>query len=325
MTKDFYRGFEERYRGSRQLIASRLDVYLPFILPLKQIYPVAPAIDLGCGRGEWLELLIKKGFLPQGVDLDDGMLQGCIDLNLPAVKGDIIDYLATVPNESQVVVSAFHVVEHISFNQLQTLVSESIRVLKPGGLLIMETPNPENIVVGTSGFYLDPTHIRPIPSLLLSFIAEYSEFKKVKTLRLQESAELKSKTQITLSDVINGTSPDYAIIAQKDAEEKILTSTKAAFDKDYGLSLNDLLNKWDTGFHSLINKLQQTECDIQLLTIITQELEVKHEKSLLAINTLNNEKLSIQHELMSVYASKSWKVTALFRYFSNVLKKWVNK
>ena len=58
---DFYRAFEDRHRGARSLITRRLEVYLPFIAPLAQLYSPAAAIDLGCGRGEWLELLIREG------------------------------------------------------------------------------------------------------------------------------------------------------------------------------------------------------------------------------------------------------------------------
>ena len=85
----------------------------------------------------------------------------------------------------------------------------------PGGLLIMETPNPENIVVATRNFYLDPTHQRPIPPMLLAFVAEYAGFARVKTLRLQESKELVNKGDVSLQDVFAGASPDYAVVAQK--------------------------------------------------------------------------------------------------------------
>ncbi|MGE9641913.1 class I SAM-dependent methyltransferase, partial [Escherichia coli] len=77
-------------------------------------------------------------------------------------------------------------VEHIGFANVQLLIEESFRVLKPGGLLILETPNPENIVVASSSFYLDPTHTQPIPNQLLAFLTEYTGFNRTKILRLQE-------------------------------------------------------------------------------------------------------------------------------------------
>ncbi|MBS3909181.1 MAG: class I SAM-dependent methyltransferase [Actinobacteria bacterium] len=245
MNEDFYRVFEARYRGSRESIMSRLRAYLPFVEPLRGFYDTPKAVDLGCGRGEWLELMLEAKFMPYGVDLDDGMLGACVELGLPAEKGDAVAYLATLPDESQAVVSAFHVVEHIGFEQLRLLVSEALRVLKPGGLLIMETPNPENIVVATRDFYVDPTHRRPIPPLLLSFLPEHYGFERVKILRLQESAELACNKAPSLLDVLSGVSPDYAVVAQKAGSEEIIAATKPAFDAEYGLTLESLAGRYD--------------------------------------------------------------------------------
>ena len=186
MSDRFYRAFEDRFRGSRELIKSRLRVYLPFIEPLTSIYGTCKAVDLGCGRGEWLELLVESGFEATGVDSDEGMLAACAERALPAERGDAISHLRRLPDNTIAVVSGFHVAEHLSFADLQTLVQEAVRVLKPAGLLILETPNPENLMVGTSGFYCDPTHHRPIPPTLLSFLAEFFGFARLKVLRLQE-------------------------------------------------------------------------------------------------------------------------------------------
>ena len=245
MSDSFYRAFEERHRGPRELILSRLAVYRPFVSPLKTVNPAPSAIDLGCGRGEWLELLKVEGFSPLGIDLDEEMLKGCREHNLPAQQGDAVAYLSTLPDESQTIVSAFHFVEHISFDQLRTMVSEALRVLKPGGLLIMETPNPENIVVATRNFYLDPTHLRPIPPQLLSFLPEYYGFARTKILRLQESKALAINESPTLNDVLGGASPDYAVIAQKTAPANTMELFDQAFNQEYGLSLNTLAERYD--------------------------------------------------------------------------------
>ena len=245
MSDNFYRAFEEKYRGPRDLILARLAIYGPFILPLKTIYPAPPAIDLGCGRGEWLEFLLDEACSPLGIDQDEEMLQSCRERNLPAQQGDAVAYLATLPDESQAVVSAFHVVEHLSFDQLRTVVSSALRVLKPGGLLIMETPNPENIVVATCNFWLDPTHLRPIPPQLLSFLPEYYGFVRTKILRLQESKELAANESPTLNDVLRGASPDYAVVAQKAAPNETLVLFDQAFNQEYGLSLNILAERYD--------------------------------------------------------------------------------
>lgn len=256
MTDGFYRAFEEKHRGSRELIKSRLRAYLPFVVPLTELDKGSETLDLGCGRGEWIELMTEVGFKSHGVDLDEGMLSACVELGLSVEQGDAIDFLAALPNETQTVVSAFHFVEHISFEQLQNVVSEALRVLQPGGLLIMETPNPENIVVSTCNFYLDPTHQRPIPPQLLSFLPEFHGFERIKTIRLQESKSLIKSASLTLQDVLGGVSPDYAVIAQKAAAPEVLRKLNTAFEDEYGLSLDTLTIRYAA---QLDNKMHRTE------------------------------------------------------------------
>lgn len=242
---DFYRAFEERHRGPRKLIRSRLQVYQPFITPLLGIYQPANAIDLGCGRGEWLELLQDTGFAPQGVDLDAGMLAACNERGLPVTQGDALSHLQSLDDASQCIVSGFHIAEHLTFDHLKALVQQAFRVLKAGGLLILETPNPENLVVGASNFYLDPTHLRPLPPPLLSFLPEYHGFARVRTLRLQEQPELRQRSDITLMDVLGGVSPDYAVVAQKAAAPDVMERFDTVFDTHYGIDLNDLAGRYD--------------------------------------------------------------------------------
>lgn len=244
MTDNFYRAFEEKYRGSRELIKSRLQVYLPFVQPLIKVYPAGKVLDVGCGRGEWLELMGEQGFDAMGVDLNDGMLQVCRERNLKVETADAVAYMSGLPESSLCVVSGFHIAEHLPFEVLQQLVQEALRVLVPGGLLILETPNPENIVVGTSAFYLDPTHHRPIPPGLLSFLPEYYGFKQWTILRLQENPRL-YQDRIQLIDVLNGVSPDYAVIAQAGNSSKLEWEVKKLFDKTQGICLGYLAEAYD--------------------------------------------------------------------------------
>jgi O-antigen chain-terminating methyltransferase len=189
--------------------------------------------------------MIEAGFAATGVDLDLDMLEACRERNLPAFQGDAIERLAALESDSHALISAFHVVEHVSFEQLKTLVSEALRVLKPGGLLILETPNPENIAVATCNFYMDPSHQKPVPPLLLSFVAEHAGFDRVKVVRLQEVATLSdARTEIHFLNVLGGVSPDYAVVAQKQAG-----STQGAFDgafaAEYGLTIDALAQRYE--------------------------------------------------------------------------------
>jgi SAM-dependent methyltransferase len=245
MSASFYRAFEDRYRGSRELITARLRAYDDFIAPLTRLHQPAAALDLGCGRGEWLELLGQAGFAAKGVDLDEGMLAACRERALNVELADALTSLRALPDSSVALVSAFHLVEHIPFDQVQVLIGEALRVLQPGGLLIMETPNPENLVVGASSFYMDPSHLRPVPSPLLDFVVEYSGFARHKVVRLQESAQLHTAAPIGLINVLDGVSPDYAVIGQKSAAPDLLAPWDAPFRADYGVALADLAQRFD--------------------------------------------------------------------------------
>lgn len=259
MTPDFYHAFEDRYRGSRDLIKSRLQVYIPFVQPLLAHYPKASAIDLGCGRGEWLELALAAGFDANGVDLDAGMLAHCQAHQLPARQADALEVLRTLPTSSQAFVSAIHVVEHIDFAQLELLVNESLRVLLPGGLLILESPNSENLTVGTSSFYLDPTHNRPVHPQLLSFLVEYAGFARSRVLRLSEDPELIRKRALGLYDVFAGASPDFAVIAQKPAPAEILATFDHEFHTQHGLALTQLAHHYDELLEHRLGRVELLE------------------------------------------------------------------
>jgi SAM-dependent methyltransferase len=329
MSSHFYRAFEDRYRGSRELITHRLQVYRPFIEPLKSVYPECTALDLGCGRGEWLELLQGMGIQAKGVDLDEGMLKACHEIGLQVEQGDALIYLAGLPAESLAIVSAFHVVEHIDFDQLRLLVNEALRVLKPGGLLILETPNPENLLVATKNFYLDPSHQRPIPSELLSFVAEYAGFARVKTLGLQESAALISKFDVSMQDVFAGASPDYAVIAQKQASPELIERVSAAFDQNYGLSMDQLLLRWDHRFDKAMGQAQtqaqQAQSQAELAQAQAKLAQGQAEQAQAYAKQVQAQAEKAQAEahektvqLMAVYASRSWRITKPLRVVNQV-------
>jgi len=259
-----YKAFEDLHRGSRELIKSRLGVYLPFIEVIKSIYPPAPSsstanevLDLGCGRGEWLELLKEQGVNAEGIDLDDDMLSACRAQGLKVATGDAVAYLQSLPNNSRSVISGFHIAEHLSLDDLKILVEESLRVLKPAGLLILEAPNTENLVVGTSSFYLDPTHQRPLPSQLLTFLTDYFGFARSKLLRLQEPALLRDElTPVSLFNVLSAVSPDYAVIAQKQGDANVLARFDTLFNQDYGLSLAILASRYQAHLNDVERQVQ---------------------------------------------------------------------
>lgn len=256
MSDAFYRAFEDRYRGSRELIASRLRAYLPFVGALKSLDPPASALDLGCGRGEWLELLVEEGIAAQGIDLDESMLAACHERGLAARSAEALATLRDLPADSLALVSAFHLVEHLPFDEVRALIGQALRVLRPGGLLILETPNPENLVVGASSFYLDPSHLRPIPSELLSFAAEHAGFARHAVVRLNEPEALDASARLGVMTVLNGVSPDYSVVAQKAAPPAAMVALDAAFAQAHGVRLGALATAYDRQVHARFSDLQ---------------------------------------------------------------------
>ncbi len=309
MVARFYRAFEDRHRGSRELILERLQAYMPFLQPFLQLENGPVAVDLGCGRGEWLEMVIGAGFAARGVDLDEGMLEGCRTRGLPADLGDAVGALKARAAESVSVISAFHLVEHIPFPALQELVSEALRVLKPGGLLILETPNAENLFVGSNGFYMDPTHERPIPHLLLSFLTEFSGFERSKLLRLQEEARLHDPaTSIDLITALGSSSPDYAIVAQKKAADSVMSLFDEPFAQTFGITPGELAARYDqsieTRFQAVGTQMAEltstSEKFLETITQITAELgDAKYKNGYLeyhnGVLTSRNEALEQQN------------------------------
>ena len=270
MSDQFYRAFEEKFRGPRGLIQQRLEVYLPFVQPVCAAYPEALVLDLGCGRGEWLELLQKNSIVAMGVDLDTGMLAACQQINLKVQCQDALESLKQLQDGSASVVSAFHLVEHLPFDRVKDLVAECHRVLKPGGLLIMETPNPENFMVATHNFYLDPTHLRPIPPDLLAFVPEYLGYESVKILRLQETAGVKTHPNLSMLDVLTGASPDYAVVAQKAGHTALKQSLQALFDQAFGISGYALLERQRLQANDFGFKLEKSISKTEILLAQTK-------------------------------------------------------
>ncbi len=181
--------FEDEMRGTRAEIQSRLAEHLPHIEACQAGTPGRAVLDLGCGRGEWLELLRDRGLQASGVDLNQNFVDCCTQLSLDVTLADVIENLRARPDRSLGAITGFHIVEHLPWPVLVELVDQTVRVLKPGGVAIFETPNPANILTSSHYFYLDPTHRNPVPSLLLHFLLEARGLCDVKVLPLHPYPE----------------------------------------------------------------------------------------------------------------------------------------
>ena len=185
-----YVALEDFFRGSQETITERQRMYVPIIrdTPAEQGY----VLDLGCGRGEWLELLRTEGIQAEGLDSNRAAVEECRSKDLPVHHGDLVEYLKSLPDETCRAITLFQVLEHLPFPILLEVFREATRVLVPGGVLIGEVPNSETLLVAATTFWIDPTHNRPLFPGLLKFLAQETGFARVEGMYstpLQEPPE----------------------------------------------------------------------------------------------------------------------------------------
>lgn len=205
----FYVDFEDQFRGTKEQIRQSLKPYLPFVSISERPY----ILDLGCGRGEWLQLLAEQGLPAAGVDNNKVMVREGKQAGLDIFLKDAFQFLRSQPEKKASAITSFHLIEHLSFTAQIMFLDEIQRVLAPGGVMILETPNPRNILVGSGDFYRDPTHRNPVFPDSLAFMARQRGFVRGNIFwkegqKLVPSAESRFDT---LQDYVN-VSRDYAYI-----------------------------------------------------------------------------------------------------------------
>lgn len=164
----FFRGPVDKIREEQRAI---LDT-----IPVEESIRSLPVWDLGCGRGELLEVLNEAGFRAVGIDKSALMIKKMKELGLEAQHGDAIEELKHAADDSLCGVTAFHVIEHMPFETMTELLNLSFKKLAPGGFLLLETPNPF-CFEALSFFHTDQTHVRPIQPYQLAFAVEIAGFK----------------------------------------------------------------------------------------------------------------------------------------------------
>lgn len=299
MNDDFYVAFEEKFRGSEELIKERQKKYLKFINPLKILKDEVKALDIGCGRGEWISLLNENGFNARGIDINESMVKVASQKGLNAAVNDALGELKSLDENSLDIITAFQVVEHIKFDDVLELIKEAKRVLAPCGILILETPNPENIMVGTQWFYLDATHKNPIPCELLSFATHYYGLERNFIFKTNEKSPSEYERDIGIFDVFEGVSPDYSVIAQKNGDQSEL------FDDAFAVTPGVNLAQISASYNNKFDKLKQQVDGV--------------------LNAYIKRYEAAQNELNDMLNSKSWRITKPLRVSMKIAKKIVGR
>lgn len=211
----FYTKFEDEFRGDEQAITKRLEEYLPDFANSSINFKEYPVIDIGCGRGEFLQMLSDNSINALGIDINIDMVDRANKKGLKATQGDAVQYLQGMKSQVTGAVTGFHIVEHIPFPNLLTMFSAIHRSLVKDGFVLFETPNPENILVGACNFYTDPSHLNPIPPNLLAFALESVGFRKVEIRRIHPvETEFKPGKDPLIHNSLYGPR-DYCVIAYK--------------------------------------------------------------------------------------------------------------
>ena len=203
--------FTERFRGSEEYVREKQRFYLPFFKGRQNV------VDLGCGRGEFLELMREAEIPARGFDLNEEFIGLCVRKGLRAEKADLFAYLQGSPDNSLDGIFCAQVVEHLAPGQVLEFVRLAGAKLGRNGVLAVETPNPACLAILATHFYLDPTHTRPVPHQLLSFYMEESGFGLIEVHPLSPAAEsmpaLSTLPEEFRAAFFGGL--DYAVVARK--------------------------------------------------------------------------------------------------------------
>jgi O-antigen chain-terminating methyltransferase len=173
-----YSRFAERFRGADEEIRRNMEFYRPIFAGRDNV------LDIGCGRGEFLDLMREAGVPARGIDLSAESVAQCRDKGLEAEVADLFAYLAAQPDGEFDGIMSSQVVEHLPPERVPEMIRLCGAKLRRGGVLAIETPNPECLAIFATYFYLDPTHTRPMPHQYLRFCMEEAGLTGIEVHRL---------------------------------------------------------------------------------------------------------------------------------------------
>lgn len=220
----FYLEFENQFRGDQKTIRQRSIFYAELLKRQKIRYSIYPILDVGCGRGEFLEILKEYGFSSSGIDMNKDMVKEAKRKGLDASYSDAVTHLKKGGFRKYGAITGFHIIEHIPFEELITMFRAAYRSLHKNGIVVFETPNPENISVGSCNFYIDPSHLNPLPPALVEYTLKSVGFAEVEILYRNEAnpkrKHYKDPMLEELSNRLYGPL-DYAVVGYKSKRKSV--------------------------------------------------------------------------------------------------------
>jgi 2-polyprenyl-3-methyl-5-hydroxy-6-metoxy-1,4-benzoquinol methylase len=206
-----YTRFAEKFRGPEEYVKAGQEIYLPYFAGRRNV------LDIGCGRGEFLEAMRSAGVGAKGIDLSEESVALCRSKGLEAETADLFPYLENLAESSLDGIFCSQVVEHLPPERLPEMVRLAASRLERGGVIAIETPNPECLAIFATHFYLDPTHTRPVPSALLAFYLEEFGMGRIEVRKLASALESMPSLAELPTDFRNAFfgALDYAILGKK--------------------------------------------------------------------------------------------------------------
>ncbi|MBK5293373.1 MAG: class I SAM-dependent methyltransferase [Acidobacteriia bacterium] len=206
-----YLKFSEKFRGPEEYVRTGQLRYAAFFQGCRSV------LDLGCGRGEFLQLMREHNIPARGIEQSGELVALCRQKDLQAEEADMFAYLDSLGPQSVDGIFCSQVIEHLPPHRLPGLIQLAFAKLKPGGRLAMETPNPECLAIFSTHFFLDPTHTRPIPPALLAFYFEESGFGQIEIQRFAPAIESMPSLALLPEDFRNAffANLDYAVLARR--------------------------------------------------------------------------------------------------------------
>jgi O-antigen chain-terminating methyltransferase len=212
-----YESFEARFRPETS-VRERQQPYVELLLDRKRV------ADLGCGRGELIEMLNEQGVSAYGVEIDPDFISLLEEKGVEVVAKDAVAHLAELEENAVDGIVASHLVEHLPASAVSSLITLAAEKLAADGILILETPNPESLVAGSVNFHRDLTHVRPIHPDTLAFLCDSAGFSHVEIRRLSpvpDEERLPAPGDRRLDEIVSQLNnllygyQDYAVVARR--------------------------------------------------------------------------------------------------------------
>ena len=308
MDNNFYFEFENKFRGSREEIIDRISIYDPLIELILNQSSKSKFVDIGCGRGEWLQKWNDKAKNSIGIDIDASMVDYCLQQGFTVIRDDAVKALSRLDNNSITVITIFHMIEHLDSKYIDKLIGECYRILDDDGLLIIETPSIDNIVVSTKLFYLDPTHINHINPDGFAFSLERKGFSSSKYFFIN-GGPLEDSSDMKITKILNGVAQDVSFIVTKSKK-----TSNLIFHKNI---------KWQKELNTSFSTIEAAISYDQINENLVTRFNERYHNATQAINASKLEIISLKNEL-NLLNNRLFLLNNQLKYviyFDNVLKK----